>query len=193
MSTTSVSASPTTGPGAADLVAASRPIGEYGLLSDCNTAALVDRRGSIDWLCLPRFDGPALFARILDPGAGHWSIRPVGAFTTTRSYLPSTLVLETIFETDEGVISLTDALVFAEGQRGHELGHDAPHELLRLVRGVSGRVTLAMELVPRPEYGLVRPLFRMTEYGGRTFGGPNQIAVCAGVPVELEGSTLRAA
>jgi GH15 family glucan-1,4-alpha-glucosidase len=190
MSTTSASASPT--PGAAELVAASRPIGEYGLLSDCNTAALVERGGSVDWLCLPRFDGPAVFARILDPDAGHWSIRPVGGFTATRSYLPGTLVLETIFETDEGVISLTDALVFAEGQRGHELGHDAPRELLRLVRGVSGRVTLAMELVPRPEYGLVRPLFRMTEYGGRTFGGQNQITLCAGVPVELEGSTLQA-
>jgi GH15 family glucan-1,4-alpha-glucosidase len=170
----------------------SQPIGSYGLLSDCNTAALVDRQGSIDWLCLPRFDGSAVFARILDPDAGHWSIRPAGEFTTTRSYLPGTLVLETIFEGDEGVVSLTDALVFAEGQRGHELGYGAPRELLRLVRGVSGRVSLATELVPRPEYGLVHPLFRATEYGGRTFGGPNQIALCAGVPVELEGSTMRA-
>src|SRR5205823_848742 len=83
----------------------------------------------------------------------------------------------------------TDALVFAQGQRGHELGRDAPRELLRLIEGVSGHVTLAMELMPRPEYGLVHPLFRPTEYGGRTFGGPNQIAVCAGVPVQLEDST----
>src|SRR5262249_31134155 len=73
-----------------------------------------------------------------------------------------------------------------------ELGHDAQRELLRLVSGVSGSVTLALELVPRPEYGLVRPLFRATEDGGRTFGGPNQIALCAGVPVELEDSTMRA-
>jgi GH15 family glucan-1,4-alpha-glucosidase len=191
MSTTSVSASPTATSGAADLAAASRPIGDYGLLSDCNTAALVERAGSVDWLCLPRFDSPALFSRILDPDAGHWSVRPVGRFTATRSYLPGTLVMETIFETEEGVISLTDALAFAEGQRGHDLGHDAPRELLRLVRAVSGSVTVAMAFVPRPEYGLVHPLFRMTEYGGRTFGGPNQIALCAGVPVELEGATLR--
>ena len=59
-----------------------RPIADYGLLSDCNSAALVDRYGSIDWLCLPRFDSPALFSRILDPDAGHWSIRPAEPFTT---------------------------------------------------------------------------------------------------------------
>lgn len=171
----------------------SQPIDAYGLLADCNTAALADRHGSIDWLCLPRYDSPAVFARLLDPDAGHWSIRPVGRFTTARCYRPGTLVLETTFETDEGVFRLTDALVFADGQRGHELGRDAPRELLRLVEGLSGRVSVAMELAPRPEYGLVRPLFRTTEYGGRTFGGPNQIAVCAGAAVEVEDSIMRAA
>jgi GH15 family glucan-1,4-alpha-glucosidase len=175
-----------------DIATSSQPIGAYGLLADCNTAALADLQGSIDWLCLPRYDSPAVFARILDPDAGHWSIRPVGDFTSTRRYLPGTLAIETIFRTDEGVVALTDVLAFAEGQRGHELGHDAPHELLRLVHGISGCVTVAMELAPRPEYGLVRPLLRRTEYGGRTFGGPNQIAVCAGSPVEIEDSTLRA-
>jgi len=179
-------------PGASDGTGSSQPIGAYGLLADCNTAALVDRHGSIDWLCLPRYDSPAVFARILDREAGHWSIRPVGGFTTTRRFLPGTLVLETTFATDEGAVRLTDALVFAEGQRGHELGRDAPRELTRLVEGVSGRLELAMELVPRPEYGLVQPLFRRTEYGGRTFGGPNQIAVCAGTEVDIEDSALRA-
>ncbi len=171
---------------------ASQPIDAYGLLADCNTAALTDRQGSIDWLCLPRYDSPAVFARLLDPDAGHWSIRPVGRFTTTRCYRSGTLVLETTFETDDGVVRLTDALAFAEGQRGHELGRGAPRELLRLVEGLSGRVPVAMELVPRPEYGLVQPLFRRTEYGGRTFGGANQVAVCAGAPVEIEDSIMRA-
>src|SRR5207245_8701313 len=110
------------------------------------------------------------------------SIRPVGSFTTTRRYLPSSLVLETIFETDDGVISLTDALAFAAGQRGHDLGHDAPRELLRLIQGLSGHVTLAMELVPRPEYGLVHPLFRRTEYGGRPGGGPGPTAARLELP-----------
>jgi alpha,alpha-trehalase len=176
-----------------DATASSQPIGAYGLLADCNTAALADSRGSIDWLCLPRYDSPAVFARILDRDAGHWSIRPVGPSTTSRRYLPGTLVLETTFETEDGVIRLTDALVFAAGQRGHELGRDSPHELLRLVEGVRGRVAVASELVPRPEFGLVRPLCRATEYGGRTFGGPNQIELCSGMEVAIEDATMRAA
>ncbi len=171
---------------------ASQPIAAYGLLADCNTAALAERHGSIDWLCLPRYDSPAVFARLLDPDGGHWSIRPTGSFTTTRRYLPGTLVLETTFEGEEGVVRLTDALVFAEGQRGHELGMGAPHELLRHLECLSGRVALAMELAPRPEYGLVHPLLRRTEDGARTFGGPNQVALRAGTPVELEDSTIRA-
>jgi alpha,alpha-trehalase len=175
-----------------DAAVTSQPIGAYGLLSDCNSAALVDSNGSIDWLCLPRFDGPAVFARILDPEAGHWVIRPAGEFRTERRYVPGTLVLETTFTTETGTVRLRDALAFLEGQRGHDLGLDAPHELLRAVEGVSGSVELQMELAPRPEYGLVRPLFRQTDGGGRTFGGPNQIVVRAGAPVEIEGSTMRA-
>jgi GH15 family glucan-1,4-alpha-glucosidase len=172
---------------------ASKPIADYGLLSDCTTAALVARDGSIDWLCLPRFDAPAVFAAILDPDAGHWSIRPVGEFTSERRYADGSLVLETTFTTATGSVVLRDALVFAEGQRGHDLGIDAPHELARSVEGLAGTVELVMELAPRPEYGLVRPLFRQTETGGRTFGGPNQIVVAAGVPTSVEGSTMAAA
>jgi GH15 family glucan-1,4-alpha-glucosidase len=171
---------------------ASRPIADYGLLADCNSAALVTRDGSIDWLCLPRYDSPAVFSRILDPDAGHWSIRPARSFSVEREYVPGTLVIETTFTTDEGVVRIRDAMAFSEGQRGHELGFDAPHEMLRSVDGVSGRVKLQMELAPRGEYGLVKPLFRQEEGGGRTFGGPNRIAVRAGVPVEIEDATMRA-
>jgi alpha,alpha-trehalase len=182
---------PTSQPRAATGV--SKPIADYGLLSDCNTAALVARDGSIDWLCLPRFDAPAVFAAILDSDAGHWSIRPAGEFTTERRYTEGSLVLETTFTTETGVTRLRDALVFAEGQRGHDIGIDAPHELVRSVEGVSGAVELVMELAPRPEYGLVRPLFRKTDDGGRTFGGPNQVNVRSSVPVEIEGATMTAA
>jgi GH15 family glucan-1,4-alpha-glucosidase len=171
---------------------ASLPIGDYGLLADCNTAALVSREGSIDWLCLPRYDAQSVFARILDPDAGHWSIRPSGSFTAKRRYLPGTLVIETTFSTETGVVQVTDGLAFAEGQRGHALGYDAPHELLRSVEGVSGEVELVFELAPRTEYGLVRPLFRQEGDGGRTFGGPNRITVRAGVPVEIEDVTMSA-
>jgi GH15 family glucan-1,4-alpha-glucosidase len=169
-----------------------RPIADYGLLADCNSAALVDRDGSISWLCLPRYDSAAVFARILDPEGGHWSITPTGAHRSERRYLPGTLVLETTFATETGSVKLIDALAFAEGQRHHELGLGAPHLLLRLVEGLVGNVELCLECSPRPEYGLVKPLFRQTESGGRTFGGPNQVVVSAGVETAIEDSTMRA-
>jgi GH15 family glucan-1,4-alpha-glucosidase len=168
----------------------SLPIGDYAMLSDCSSAALVGTDGSIDWLCLPRFDSPALFSRLLDPDAGHFQIAPTAPHTVTRSYVPGTLVLETTFTTDDGVVRLTDALAFPEGQRGHDLGKDAPHELLRSVQGVAGEVELRVELTPRPEYGLVHPLFRQTEDGGRTFGGHSPVVVRTGAPVVIVGSAM---
>jgi GH15 family glucan-1,4-alpha-glucosidase len=170
---------------------ASTPIAEYGLLADCNSSALVDRAGSIDWLCLPRYDSDAIFARLLDPAAGHWSIRPAGAFTSDRRYVPGTLVIETTFTTETGTVRLRDALAFADGQRGHALGYDAPHELLRAVEGVDGEVELAMELAPRPEYGLIMPLIRLEDGGARTFGS-GRVSVRSAAPLEVSDATMRA-
>jgi alpha,alpha-trehalase len=169
-----------------------RPIADYGLLADCNSAALVDRYGSVDWLCLPRYDSDAVFSRILDPDAGHWSIRPVGSYSTERRYLPGTLVIETTFTTDTGRVRLLDAMAFTPGQRGHDLGFDAPHELLRGVEGLSGEVELEMELAPRPEYGLIKPLIRIEDGGARTFGA-GRLGLSFGAPLEVdEQATLRA-
>jgi alpha,alpha-trehalase len=169
----------------------STPIADYGLLADCNAAALVDRAGSIDWLCLPRYDSDAVFARLLDPDAGHWSIRPAGEFSAERRYVPGTLVIETTLTTDSGSVRLRDAMAFAPGQRGHDLGYDVPHELLRGLEGLSGEVQLEMELAPRPEYGLVRPLFRQEDGGARTFGA-TRLAIKTGVPAQVEEATMRA-
>jgi GH15 family glucan-1,4-alpha-glucosidase len=177
---------------AAGAAGAFRPIGDYGLLADCNSSALVGGDGSIDWLCVPRYDSDAVFARILDPAAGHWSIRPVGEFSVRRRYVPGTLVIETTFTTGTGRVRLRDAMAFAEGQRGHELGYDAPHELLRAVVGVAGEVEMVFELAPRPEYGLITPLVRLEAGGARTFGS-GRVAVRSGVPLGLAGGTLRAA
>jgi alpha,alpha-trehalase len=168
------------------------PIAAYAMLSDCNSAALVGTDGSIDWFCFPRYDSPALFARLLDEEAGHWSIAPADPFTVARRYLPGTLVLETTFTTDTGRVRLVDALALATGQRGHGLGLAAPHELLRMVEGIEGSVELVMELAPRPEYGLVRPLLRETDDGVRTFGGPNAIVLSAGVKVHVDESMAHA-
>jgi alpha,alpha-trehalase len=163
-----------------------QPIAAYGLIADCNSAALVDRDGSVGWLCLPRYDSPAVFAQILDPSGGHWRITPTGKYRSERRYLDATLVIETTFQTETGTVTLTDTMAFAEGQRDHELGMGAPHLLLRLVEGVAGEVELELELAPRPEYGLVKPLFRQTVTGGRTFGGPNQIVFGSGVDCSIE-------
>ena len=92
----------------------SQPIANYGLLADCNSAALVDSDGSIDWLCLPRYDSDAIFARLLDPDAGHWSIRPVGAYTASGATSRHARHRDD-FTTDTGQVKLTDAMAFAEG------------------------------------------------------------------------------
>jgi GH15 family glucan-1,4-alpha-glucosidase len=169
----------------------SQPIANYGLLADCNSAALVDRDGSIDWLCVPRYDSDAVFARLLDPDGGHWSIRPAGEFKSERRYVPGTLVVETTFTTRAGTVRLSDAMVFAEGQRGHDLGYDAPHELVRSVEGVSGEVELSLELAPRPENGLIKPLIRLEDGGARTFGSC-RLGVHSGVPLRLDDATMTA-
>ncbi len=159
-----------------------RPIADYALLADCNGAALVSRAGSVDWLCLPRYDAPSLFARLLDPTAGHWWIRPLAPHTVQRRYLPGTLVLETTFTTADGQAQLLDAMAFARGQRGHDLGLAAPHELLRLVTGVHGQVAFTVELAPRPGYAAVAPTLTLNADALRWADG----AVRAGHPLALD-------
>jgi alpha,alpha-trehalase len=179
----------TASPGGRYTDGASQPIANYGLMADCNSAALVDRDGSIDWLCLPRYDSDAIFARILDPDAGHWAIRPAVSFTSERRYIPGTLVVETTFTSDTGTVRLTDAMVFAECQRGHDLGYDAPHEVVRSVEGIEGEMDLSFELAPRPEYGLVKPLIRLEDGGARTFGS-GRLAVRSSVPLEVDDDAI---
>src|SRR3954454_23250990 len=91
------------------------PIGSYGFLSDCHTAALVSFSGSVEWLCLPRFDSPSAFAALLDRGAGHLSLRPKGVVVPiSRRYQPGTLVIETTWVTDTGWAVVKDALTIAD-------------------------------------------------------------------------------
>src|SRR6266487_5577186 len=116
----------------------SLPIGDYGLLSDCRSAALVSRAGSVDWLCFPRFDAPAVFARILDADGGHFSIRPAGEFRASRAYAGQTMALETTFTTATGTAVLTDAMAVGRNDRGHDLGAGSPEVLLRRVACTQG-------------------------------------------------------
>ena len=102
------------------------PIGDYALLSDCRSAALVSRAGSVDWLCFPRFDAPAVFARILDSAGGYFAIRPARDFEITRAYVHETMALETTFRTATGTAVLTDAMAVGRNDRGHDLGAGSP-------------------------------------------------------------------
>src|ERR1700726_3395183 len=109
------------------------PIADYALLSDCRSAALVSRAGSVDWLCFPRFDGPSVFARLLDEQAGYWSISVVGPSEVSRRYLEGTMVLETTFHTPTGRAILIDAMAIGRNARGHDLGVYSPGVLLRSI------------------------------------------------------------
>lgn len=167
-------------------------IADYAMLSDCHSCALISRAGSLDWLCFPRFDSPSVFGRLLDSNAGHWSIRPVGESTSSRRYADQTLVLETHFETKTGAGVLQDALAVGLNERGHELGADVPHALLRRITCIQGEICIEMEYAPRPEYGLVYPLLVPTDGGVLGRGGAAVLLLSLGVPVVAENSVAHA-
>lgn len=168
------------------------PIADYALLSDCTTAALVSREGSVDWLGFPRFDSPSIFGRLLDERAGHWSIRPDGQADITRRYVDETIILETTYRTATGTAVLVDALAVGRNERGHELGAHAPSVLLRRLSGVSGEVVLELEYAPRPEYGLIYPLLNPVDGGVTAQGGADMLALSSPVSIEVDGFTGRA-
>ena len=134
------------------------PIGDYGLIGDCQSAALVSRRGSIDWCCLPRFDAGSAFGRLLDHDrGGHCSIVPTepGSWRYQRSYLKDTVVLETSVQGPGGEATLTDCFIVA--------GEPSPspeRKILRVLEGRRGSIEFEMRVAPRFDYGQVRPWIR---------------------------------
>ena len=136
------------------------PIGSYGFLSDCHTAALVSFEGAIEWLCLPRFDSPSAFAALLDRGAGHFRLKPRGVVVPiSRRYEPGTLVIETTWVTDTGWVVVHDALTIGDWEEQAGPGsrprteHESDHSLLRTMTCIDGEVELEMECLPRFGYG----------------------------------------
>ena len=162
------------------------PIADYALLSDRHTAALVSRRGSVDWLCLPRFDSPSVFARLLDTAAGHFAIRPTDADAeVSRHYLDGTMVLETTFTTATGTLMLRDALATGGSDDPHKLGAAAPRMLVRSLACTAGQVEIEVEFVPRPEYGLVIPLVSAVDGGILVRGGADILLLCCPIPLTV--------
>lgn len=169
-----------------------RPIADHALLSDCHSAALVTLDGSVDWLTFPRFDAPSVFARLLDDEAGHFRVGLAGHAQVTRRYLDSSLVLETTFHTDDGTLRLTDALAVGINERGHELGRDSPHALLRHAVCTQGTVRLEVAFAPRPEYGAIHPQLSDTDGALVTTGSAARLALVTDVGLAIEDGTASA-
>lgn len=159
----------------------SQPIEDYALIGDCHTAALVGRDGSIDWLCLPRFDAPACFAALLgSPENGRWLVAPVSEpRRVTRRYRPGTLVLETVFETADGAVRVTDCMPMSNGRA----------DVLRTVEGLRGRVPMHMELVMRLDYGSIVPWVRRVDGSLLATAGPDTLELRT--PLKTRGRQFR--
>jgi GH15 family glucan-1,4-alpha-glucosidase len=129
----------------------SRPIEDYAMIGDRHTAALVGTNGSIDWLCLPRFDSPACFAALLgDEDNGRWQLCPVGDYQVSRAYVDNSAALQTTFTTDTGVVTLLDVMPTGDDRI----------DIVRRVTGVKGTVRMHHEWVVRFDYGTARPWVR---------------------------------
>ena len=168
------------------------PIGDYALLSDCRSAALVSRAGSVDWLCFPRFDAPATFARMLDPEGGHFAIRPAGDFQASRAYADQTMVLHTTFRAEAGTAVLTDALAVGRNDRGHDLGIGSPGVLLRRLECTDGELDVDVSYAPRPEYGLIHPILEAVRGGLAARGGAGRLLLSGPTDFRVDGATATA-
>jgi GH15 family glucan-1,4-alpha-glucosidase len=154
-------------------------IEDYALIGDTQTAALVGKNGSIDWLCVPRFDSGAVFSALLgDRDNGHWQIAPAGGLQRVeRRYLENTLVLETTFHTDDGVVKITDCMP----NRGKTV------DVVRIVEGISGRVPMHLDMTIRFDYGSIVPwVGRVEDESLHAVAGPD--AMILRTPVHTHGA-----
>jgi alpha,alpha-trehalase len=163
-----------------------RPIGDYALIGDAHTAALVSRDGSIDWCCWPRFDSPAVFCRLLDARRGGWfRVGPIGRHSASRAYVDSTNVLTTTFETDSGRFRLTDFMPverLTEGHRGEDIA--AGCRVLRLVEGLAGEPEVEVAFRPTFDFALAETTVAPHEHGALAHAGKEALALCC--PAELK-------
>src|SRR5947207_6753249 len=150
-------------------------IEDYALIGDCQTAALVGKDGSIDWLCVPRFDSGAVFAALLGtPENGRWLLAPAGEVKAVRrQYRDDTLVLETEFDTADGTAAVIDFMP----------ARDRDPNVVRIAEGRRGRVPMRTELVLRFDYGRVVPWVRRTDVGISAIAGPDAVSVVSPVPL----------
>ena len=167
-----------------------KPIEQYGLIGDMNSAALVGTDGSIDWCCFPRFDSPSVFAAILDDeSGGRFQIAPAGEGAAVRQeYLPNTNILSTHFQTPTGVLTLTDFMPLGNS----DASESCPHEIHRIVRCTSGTVEVRCTFQPRLDYARAQTNLTAIR-GGVTARGAHQVlSLCSRVPLEVTGGEASA-
>ncbi|MEO8741542.1 MAG: glycoside hydrolase family 15 protein, partial [Casimicrobiaceae bacterium] len=159
----------------------SSPIEDYGLIGNTRTAALVGKDGSIDWMCVPRFDSGACFAALLgEPQHGRWRLAPaVHVSAVRRAYRRDTLVLETEFETPDGTVRVIDCMPVWDDRT----------DVVRMVVGLRGRVAMQMELVIRPGYGAITPWVRRVDDTLLATAGPDSLELRTAVETEGRGFT----
>ena len=160
------------------MTSVSKRIEDYAIIGDCETAALVSRDGSIDWLCWPRFDSGAVFAALVGrPDNGHWTIAATESKARlSRRYCDKTLILETDIETDDGAVTLIDFMPLKP--RGSS-------NLVRLVRGRRGRVEMTTEFVIRFDYGSIVPWVTQLDGNGlKAVAGPDMVVLRTRVPLQ---------
>jgi GH15 family glucan-1,4-alpha-glucosidase len=167
-------------------------IGDYALLGDCHSAALVGRDGSVDWLCFPRFDSPAVFCRVLDAdNGGAFSVTPAELRSSSRAYMDGTNVLVTTFETETGVLELTDCMPIEAFEQRRSSQVRTRHSLLRRLRCTRGEVEVTVKVAPRYEYGAFVPRLRVTGAGlGEAVGGADALWIDATMPVRILDEAL---
>ncbi|WP_017571080.1 glycoside hydrolase family 15 protein [Nocardiopsis halotolerans] len=146
-------------------------IGDHGFLSDCHTAALTTPDGTVDWMCVPRFDGPAFFAGILDPRGGGWTLEVEGAQPAGRVYLDDTLVLETLWRGTDVEVAVRDLLAVRRSD-GDGTGLCPDGVLLRIVECRSGSTAVRSRLDARPDFGRAAPVWERVDGGLRETSGP---------------------
>ena len=160
------------------------PISDYALIGDCHSAALVSRSGSIDWCCLPRFDSDSCFGRLLDwHKGGYFAITPVGRYRVKREYRGNSLILVTTFTTRTGVARVVDFFSMRAGGRLRPR-----RELIRAVHGLRGQVAFEVAVVPRFDFGEVKPWVHQSGAGAHAFVGSNTgLRLFGDVPLQLSG------
>jgi GH15 family glucan-1,4-alpha-glucosidase len=174
------------------------PIGSYGFVSDCHTSALVGYDGSVEWLCLPRFDSPSAFAALLDRDAGHFKLKPKGVIVPIgRRYEPGTLVIETTWVTDSGWVVVHDLLSigdWAGSGRGErpEAENESDNCFLRVMTCLDGEVEMAMECLPRFGYGAAAAEWSGGELGEAVAVGDDgtQLALTSDMELEIDGGKV---